>query len=74
MLPKTVSNFIRDFKISQNHRKRVSSIVLKTNEEIVRAFDDVKSKFLEFQRKEDKDLTIKYKSMVELFEWLINEQ
>ena len=51
----------------------MNSIVLRNNEEIVRTFDSVKSKFLEAERKDDKESTVKYKAMTELFEWLINE-
>lgn len=70
---KMFSNLIRDFKISRNHRKRVNSIVLRTNEEIVRTLDLCKAKHLEAERKEDKDNTLKYKSMFEMLEWLIDD-
>jgi len=51
----------------------VSSIVLRDNDEIVRRMDSVKDQYLEAERKEDKPDTMKYKSMYETFQWLINE-
>lgn len=64
---------IRDWKISKNHRRRVRSIVLKSNEEIVRTMDYVKRKYLESERIENRDDTVKFKAQLEVFEWLINE-
>jgi len=67
------SKIIRDFKIGKNHRRRVNSIVVKSNEEIVRTLDLVRAQLLESERKEDKDNMLKFKGMVDILEWLINE-
>jgi hypothetical protein len=63
----------RDYQLWRNHRIRVSSIVLKSNDEIVRKLDDMKAKFLEAERKEDKDGTLFYKGIYQILEWLIDE-
>ena len=68
-----LKNWIRDWKISKNHRIRVSSIVLRDNDEIVRKMDEMKVKYFEAERKEDKESTVRYKSIFETLEWLINE-
>ena len=70
---KMFRRLIRDWQISRNHRIRVSSIVLRTNDEIVRKMDEMKIKYLEAERKEDKEGTVRYKSIFETLEWLINE-
>jgi len=68
------SKLVRDFKISRNHKARVRSIVIRPNDEIVRTMDLVRSQLLEAERKEDKDKTLKFKSMLGVFEWLINNE
>jgi len=67
------NNFIRDMKIRRNHRRRVGSVIIRSNEEIIRTLDVVKAKYLEAERKEEKDAVIKYRSMLDILEWLINE-
>jgi hypothetical protein len=67
------SRALRDWKIWRNHKRRVNSIVLRSNDDIVRTMDQVKMKHLEFERREDHENTLKYKSMLEIFEWLIDE-
>jgi hypothetical protein len=66
------SRILRDFKILRNHKHRVNSVVIRSNEDIVRAMDFAKSQYLEFERKEDKENTLKWKSTFEVFEWLID--
>jgi hypothetical protein len=66
------SKLIRNIKIQRNHKKRVNSIVLKSNEDIVRTLDTVRAKFLESERLEQKEDSIKYKAMTDILEWLIN--
>lgn len=65
--------FTRDFIISMNHRKRVNSIVIKSNEEIVRKLDAMKDKHLEAERKGDKEGTVYYGAIFKTLEWLIDE-
>ena len=66
------SRFIRDLKISRNHQRRVRSIVVKSNEQIVRMLDQAKAQHLEAERLEVKDETIRYKAIADTLEWLIN--
>lgn len=66
------SKLIRDFKISRNHRRRVNSIVLRSNEEIVRTLDSSRSSFLEADRLGRKEDAIRFKAMKDLLEWLTN--
>ena len=66
------SRFIRDFKISRNHQRRVRSIVVKSNEQIVRMLDQAKAQHLEAERLEVKDETIRWKAIADTLEWLIN--
>jgi hypothetical protein len=63
---------IRDFKISKNHQRRVRSIVVKSNEQIVRMLDHAKAQHLENERREVKDETIRWKAIADTLEWLIN--
>ena len=63
---------IRDFKISRNHQRRVRSIVVKSNEQIVRMLDQAKAQHLEAERLEVRDDTIRYKAVADTLEWLIN--
>lgn len=70
---KMFTKILRDYKIGRNHRERVRSIVLKSNEDIVRALDEARALFLEAERKELKDETIKYRAMRDVLEWLISE-
>lgn len=65
------SKLIRDFKLYQNHKKRVNSIVLKSNEEIVRTMDSSKDRYLEAERLSQKEDYIRYKAIHEVLEWLI---
>jgi hypothetical protein len=65
---------IRDFKILLNHKKRVNSVVIRSNEEIVRALDFARSRHLEAERLEQKEDTLRYKAQVEVLEWLINAE
>ena len=67
-----LTKFIRDFKISRNHKRRVNSIVIRPNEDIVRKMDEMKSKYLEAERKEQQSDTAKYKTVYEMFKWLIS--
>lgn len=66
------SKIIRDFKISRNHRRRVNSIVLRSNEEIVRTLDSARSSFLESERLGLKEETVRFKAMKDMLEWLTN--
>jgi len=68
------SKLVRDFKISRNHQKRVNSVVLKSNEEIVRTLDMARAKHLEADRLGVKEDAIKYLAMKEILEWLINAE
>ena len=65
--------FIRDFIISVNHKKRVNSIVIKSNEEIVRKLDAMKDEFLKSERKGDKEAASYYGAIQQTLEWLIDE-
>ena len=67
------TKLVRDFKIWKNHRRRVNSIVLRSNEEIVRALDLAKAQYLKAERLEDKDTMIECKGAFNILEWLINE-
>jgi len=66
------SKLIRDYKISRNHQRRVRSIVVKSNEQIVRMLDQAKAQHLEAERLEVKDETIRWKAIADTLEWLIN--
>jgi len=66
------SKLIRDYKIMMNHKRRVNSIVLRSNEEIVRLLDQVRDKYLVADRTERKDDAVRFKASVETLEWLIN--
>ena len=63
---------IRDYKIGKNHQRRVRSIVVKSNEQIVRMLDQAKAQHLEAERLEVKDETIRWKAIADTLEWLIN--
>lgn len=63
---------IRDLKIALNHKKRVNSIVLKSNDEIVRKMDSMKTKYLECERKGDKEQTVYYQAIYNTLNWLIS--
>jgi hypothetical protein len=67
-----LTNFIRDLKIAKNHNKRVRSIAIRSNEEIVRMLDQARSQHLEAERLEVKDETIRWKAIADTLEWLIN--
>lgn len=64
------SKIIRDFQILKNHRRRVRSVVIRSNEEIVRALDSARSSYLEAERLERKEETIRFKAMKDLLEWM----
>lgn len=64
---------VRDFIISRNHKKRVNSIVIRSNEDIVRKLDAMKDKHLESERKGDKEATSYYGAIYQTLEWLIDE-
>lgn len=66
-------NIIRDIKILLNHKRRVNSIVIKSNEDIVRKLDDARIKCLEFERKGDSKMAFHYSAVKDTLEWLINE-
>jgi len=66
------SKIIRDYKIARNHQRRVRSIVVKSNEQIVRMLDQAKAQHLEAERLEVKDETIRWKAIADTLEWLIN--
>jgi len=66
------SKLIRDYKIRRNHQRRVRSIVVKSNEQIVRMLDQAKAQHLEAERLEVKDETIRWKAIADTLEWLIN--
>lgn len=66
------SKFIRDMKISRNHQRRVGSIVVRSNEQIVRMLDQAKAKHLEAERLGVQEETIRWKAIADTLEWLIN--
>ena len=66
------SRIIRDYKISRNHQRRVRSIIVKSNEQIVRMFDQAKAQHLENERLGVKEETIRWKAVADTLEWLIN--
>ena len=66
------SKLIRDYKIRRNHQRRVRSIVVKSNEQIVRMLDQAKAQHLEAERLEIREDTIRYKAVADTLEWLIN--
>lgn len=63
----------RNLKIFMNHKKRVNSIIVKSNEDIVRMLDDVRRKFLESERLSRMEDAIKFSAMKDILEWLIDE-
>lgn len=65
------SKLIRDYKILLNHKKRVNSIVIKSNEEIVRLLDSMKDKYLTADRTGQKEDAIRFKAAYETLEWLL---
>lgn len=65
------SKLIRDYKILLNHKKRVNSIVIKSNEEIVRLLDSMKDKYLTAERTGQKEDSIRFKASFETLEWLL---
>ena len=65
------SRIIRDFKISRNHKKRVNSVVIRSNEDIIRALDVARANFLEADRLRKED-SVKWKAVRDTLEWLIN--
>ena len=68
----SLTNFIRDLKIAKNHRKRVRSIAIRSNEEIVRMLDQARSQHLEAERLSNSDETIRFKAVADTLEWLID--
>lgn len=67
-----LTNIIRDYKIGRNHARRVRSIAIRSNEEIVRMLDHARSQHLEAERQERKEDAIRSKAIAETLEWLIN--
>jgi hypothetical protein len=66
------TKIIRDFKILRNHKKRVNSIIVRSNEEIVRALDSTKLEYLKAERMGDKESFIKNKAANEILRWITN--
>lgn len=67
------SKWIRDLKIYRNHKKRVRSVVIRSNEEVIRALDTVNNAYLEAERKEIKDEMVRFGAMKEILGWLTDE-
>lgn len=67
------SKLIRDWQISKNHKKRTKSIILRSNDEIVRALDSSRMGYLDSERQEDKDGILRFEAIVETLEWITGE-